>query len=65
MNTPTPINILSFKKISNKLGDAYLDAANESMKIAAFEAKVPDVDPIQIVDTRVAIDGTWQKRGYS
>ncbi len=27
--------------------------------------KGPDVDPTQIVDTRVAIDGTWRKQGYS
>ena len=59
------MNVSSFQKVTEKLGEVYLKAANESMKQAASEIRGTEKLSSDIVDTRVAIDGTWQKRGYS
>ena len=57
--------ISSYQKISEKLGRVYLDATEESMKQAALDVKGAEDDSKRIVDTCVAIDGAWQKQGYS
>ena len=55
------MKISSFQKVNEKLGDAYFQAADENIRQAADDVS----DGKRVVGTRVAIDGTWQKRGYS
>eukprot|EP00794_Sanderia_malayensis_P010484 gene10484-11583_t len=65
LNLLPPANISSFQKTVERLNEVYSEAANDSMSQAACEVKENMTNPTDIVDTRVAIDGTWQKRGKS
>eukprot|EP00794_Sanderia_malayensis_P014632 gene14632-16150_t len=65
LNLLPPVNVSSFQKTVERLNEVYSEAANDSMSQAACEVKENMTNPTDVVDTRVAIDGTWQKRGYS
>eukprot|EP00794_Sanderia_malayensis_P010471 gene10471-11568_t len=65
LNLLPSVNISSFQKTVERLNEVYSEAANDSMSQAACEVKENMTNPTDIVDTRVAIDGTWQKRGKS
>ena len=62
VNMPKPMTITNFDKISNKVRDAAKDIAEVSMNASA--AELCKGSP-ETTDIGVAVDGTWQRRGYS
>ena len=63
MNMPPPMAKQAFCSTVDIVSKAYEDVAKESMATAASEVKVDKAADIN--DCQVAIDGTWQKRGFS
>ena len=63
MNMPPPMNKNSFYRTSSNVHTVYLHTSRQSMKKAADEIRGSKENVI--VDTRVSIDGSWQKRGYN
>ena len=61
----TPNNYRRIRK--QKLTPAYKEIAEESMQLAATEIRDMKQDATieELLDCDIAIDGTWQKRGYS
>ena len=68
MNMPPPMNKDNFDAINDKLHDAYISGATESMKRAAFEVREiinPSCKNDKLIDCGVSIDGSWQHKGFS
>ena len=67
MNMPQPMTAKSFAAVNEKLSIAYEEVAKRCMQGAAEEVrKTPlTTEDAEIEDCQVAIDGTWQKRGYA
>ena len=55
----------AYNQINGSLGDAYEQAAEESMKKVASDIKQNTTTNQDPVTCRVSLDGTWQKRGFS
>ena len=58
----------SFTSINSKLAEAYCETAAENTSNAAQELRSllkENLNDDELVDCHIAIDGTWQKRGYS
>ena len=68
-NMLPPMTKFAYENIKSDLYNAYLSAAQDSMKSAADEirnlklGKENDIN--DVAQCRVSLDGTWQKRGYS
>ena len=70
MNMPKPMYRNAYDNIQKDMHIAYLEASQESMNNAATEVRKKKLGnngivENEVVDTRVSVDGTWQKRGYS
>ena len=67
MNMPQPMTAKSFSAVNEKLYCAYDEVAKECMFRAVDEIRETSLmaDHAQIEDCQVAIDGTWQKRGFA
>ena len=61
MNMPKPMSKTTYNNISTDIRNAAKTVAEQSMKDAAREVN----DSVDIVNTGVSVDGTWQRRGYS
>ena len=64
MNMPPPMAYKSYAAINDLLLDAYKESANESMVMAGKDVRTNIVGS-DFQNTRVSVDGTWQKRGFS
>ena len=64
MNMPLPMAYKSYAAINDLLLDAYKESANESMVMAGKDVRTNIVGS-DFQNTRVSVDGTWQKRGFS
>ncbi|XP_013404174.1 uncharacterized protein LOC106169300 [Lingula anatina] len=69
LSMPAPVAHNSWRLHSQALGDHARETAQESMNSAALRVKQvlrgSDVDPGEIVDCGVTIDGSWQTRNLS
>ena len=67
MNMPQPMTAKSFAAVNEKLSVAYEEVAKRCMQGAAEEVRRTPLttEDAEIEDCQVAIDGTWQKRGYA
>ena len=64
MGMPQPFMPKVFMSIVDKLKTAYESIASKSMKCGAAETRGIPIDQ-GMIDSQIAIDGTWQKRGHS
>ena len=65
---PTVILKNAYSYINKSVYQAYADCANESMKKAAKEVRQiikPDSNAAELLESDIAIDGSWQKRRYN
>ena len=68
MNMPSSMSKNAYSYINKSFYQAYADCANESMKKAAKEVRQiikPDSNAAELLESGIAIDGSWQKRGYN
>ena len=65
MNMATPSDQRPFTNLMEKLSDAVVSVAEESMNNAASDVREKSESSDDIVDTKCLFDGTWQKRGFS
>lgn len=63
MNLPRPPVVKNFDKISHALGESAREVAETSMNKAVTVLRGPSDQPV--IDIRVSLDGTWQKRGFT
>ena len=67
MNLPSSMSKNVYSYINKSVYQAYADCANESMKKAAKKVRLiikPDSNAAELLESDIAIDGSWQKRGY-
>ena len=65
LNLPSPMAYRSYQGINEKLLVAYEKVAEESISSECAKIREEAGDVNAVSDTTVAIDGTWQKRGFS
>ena len=65
LNFPSPLAYSSYKAINEKLLPAYEKAAEVSISNECDKIREEAGGVNALADTTVAIDGTWQRRGYS
>lgn len=69
LNMPPPMTKTAYKKTLAAMHIAYIKTSNSSMQKAANEIRKNVLqerfDEGTIVDTRVSLDGSWQRRGYA
>lgn len=65
LNLPCPMTYNSYQAINEKLLLAYEKVAEESTVSECAKIREQAGDVNSLADTTVAIDGTWQKRGFS
>ena len=64
MNLSPPVAVNTYNDINDKLYEAYLKAAQQSMNNAVNHEKENQIVPDSLVDCTVSLDGSWQRRGY-
>ena len=68
MNMCPPMTVASYRDINEKLHDIYISVADMSMKQAVYyvqKSMNSNANHNDILNTEIAIDGSWQKRGHS
>ena len=68
VNMPPIMNKDNFDAINDKLYDAYMSGATESMNRAAFEVRKitnPSCKNDDLIDCTVSIDGSWLRKGFA